>query len=167
MHHVLQVLKDVFNPWFHAYRLLVQCAANQEVKLGVPFRQDAARALASTNTMDRWILAAANGESRPPLANRGGHPACCRADTPRVAGRTPHVLQRCTLCVAGLLAFVRQEMEAYRLYTVVPRLVHMIDELTNWYVRMNKERFAGERGDDERADALSTLFEVRLPCSCC
>ena len=25
---------------------------------------------------------------------------------------------------------------------------------------MNKERFAGERGDDERADALSTLFEV-------
>ena len=56
----------------------------------------------------------------------------------------------------------KQEMEAYRLYTVVPRLVHMIEELTNWYVRMNKERFAGERGDDERADALSTLFEVRL-----
>jgi isoleucyl-tRNA synthetase len=53
-------------------------------------------------------------------------------------------------------------MEAYRLYTVVPRLVHMIEELTNWYVRMNKERFAGERGDAERADALSTLFEVLL-----
>lgn len=119
---VLQVLKDIFNPWFHAYRLLVQCATAQQLKSGVPFRQDAARALASTNTMDRWILAAAN----------------------------------------GLLAFVRQEMEAYRLYTVVPRLVHMIEELTNWYVRMNKERFAGERGDDERADALSTLFEVLL-----
>ena len=53
---VLQVLKDIFNPWFHAYRLLVQCATAQEAKSGVPFRQDGARALASTNTMDRWIL---------------------------------------------------------------------------------------------------------------
>ena len=61
-----QVLKDIFNPWFHAYRLLVQCATAQEAKSGVPFRQDGARALASTNTMDRWILAAANGANPNP-----------------------------------------------------------------------------------------------------
>ena len=27
----------------------------------------------------------------------------------------------------------RQEMEAYRLYTVVPRLVNFLDDLTNWW----------------------------------
>ena len=29
---------------------------------------------------------------------------------------------------------------AYRLYTVVPRLVMFIDKLTNWYVRSNRKR---------------------------
>ena len=28
----------------------------------------------------------------------------------------------------------------YRLYTVVPRLVKFIDQLTNWYVRSNRKR---------------------------
>lgn len=31
-------------------------------------------------------------------------------------------------------------MSAYRLYTVVPRLVKFVDILTNWYVRMNRRR---------------------------
>ena len=29
---------------------------------------------------------------------------------------------------------------AYRLYTVVPRLVTFINDLTNWYVRLNRAR---------------------------
>ena len=29
---------------------------------------------------------------------------------------------------------------AYRLYTVVPKLLQFIDELTNWYVRFNRKR---------------------------
>lgn len=33
---------------------------------------------------------------------------------------------------ASLIDFVRGEMKAYRLYTVIPRLVKFIDELTNW-----------------------------------
>jgi isoleucyl-tRNA synthetase len=40
----------------------------------------------------------------------------------------------------SLLLFVHQEMAAYRLYTVVPRLVRFVDYLTNWYVRMNRKR---------------------------
>lgn len=32
----------------------------------------------------------------------------------------------------GLVDYVHQEMKAYRLYTVVPRLVEFIDELTKW-----------------------------------
>lgn len=29
---------------------------------------------------------------------------------------------------------------AYRLFTVIPRLVKFVDQLTNWYVRMNRKR---------------------------
>ena len=38
----------------------------------------------------------------------------------------------------------------------------MIEQLTNWYVRMNKERLAGERGADDRSSSLCTLYEVLL-----
>lgn len=34
----------------------------------------------------------------------------------------------------GLIKFVHEEMAAYRLYTVVPRLVAFIEQLTNWCV---------------------------------
>lgn len=35
---------------------------------------------------------------------------------------------------------------AYRLYTVVPRLVKFVDVLTNWYVRMNRRRLKVSAG---------------------
>ena len=38
------------------------------------------------------------------------------------------------------LIFSISDVSAYRLYTVVPKLVKFIDELTNWYVRMNRRR---------------------------
>ena len=31
-------------------------------------------------------------------------------------------------------------VSAYRLYTVMPKLVKFVDQLTNWYVRMNRKR---------------------------
>ncbi|KKA20158.1 Isoleucine--tRNA ligase [Rasamsonia emersonii CBS 393.64] len=52
----------------------------------------------------------------------------------------------------SLLAFVEQEMaanddrKAYRLYTVVPRLLRLIDNLTNWYIRFNRKRLKGIAG---------------------
>ena len=60
----------------------------------------------------------------------------------------------------SLLNFVDQEMEAYRLYTVVPRLLGLIDNTTNWYIRFNRTRLKGEFGVDDTRHALNTLFEV-------
>ncbi|ORX56468.1 isoleucyl-tRNA synthetase [Piromyces finnis] len=60
----------------------------------------------------------------------------------------------------SLIKFVKQEMNAYRLYTVVPRLLKLIDELTNWYVRFNRNRLKGENGVEDCEAALNTLFEV-------
>ncbi|UIZ24324.1 hypothetical protein KXD40_008443 [Peronospora effusa] len=52
------------------------------------------------------------------------------------------------------------EMKAYRLYTVVPRLVSFIGQLTNWYVRLNRLRLKGSASSAEAAVALSALYEV-------
>ena len=86
----------------------------------------------------------------------------------------------------SLIAYVNQEMEGYRLYTVVPRLLKMVDDITNWYIRFNRARLKGQKSSssttasevndvvngnpttgsdakDETTDtvhALNTLFEV-------
>ncbi|OCL03106.1 hypothetical protein AOQ84DRAFT_227979 [Glonium stellatum] len=60
----------------------------------------------------------------------------------------------------SLLKFVNEEMAAYRLYTVVPRLLGLIDNTTNWYIRFNRRRLKGEYGVEDTTHALNTLFEV-------
>lgn len=60
----------------------------------------------------------------------------------------------------SLLEFVNKEMEGYRLYTVVPRLLQLIDNTTNWYIRFNRRRLKGEYGVNDTLHALNTLFEV-------
>ncbi|XP_051833621.1 isoleucine--tRNA ligase, cytoplasmic [Antechinus flavipes] len=60
----------------------------------------------------------------------------------------------------SLIGFFEVEMAAYRLYTVVPRLVKFVDVLTNWYVRMNRRRLKGENGTDDCVMALETLFSI-------
>lgn len=60
----------------------------------------------------------------------------------------------------SLILFVRKEMEAYHLYTVVPRLLKFVEILCNWYVRVNRRRLKGEGGAADCEMALSTLFHV-------
>lgn len=60
----------------------------------------------------------------------------------------------------SLLEYVNQEMAGYRLYTVTPRLLGLIDDTTNWYIRFNRKRLKGENGVEDTKHALNTLFEV-------
>ncbi|CAF1051834.1 unnamed protein product [Rotaria sp. Silwood1] len=60
------------------------------------------------------------------------------------------------------LEFVKQEMNVYRLYTVVPRLVKYIDMLTNWYVILNNKRFKGETTVEDRLVSLNVLCYILL-----
>ncbi|KAL7601772.1 hypothetical protein Lser_V15G21835 [Lactuca serriola] len=64
----------------------------------------------------------------------------------------------------SLVHFVRQEMDAYRLYTVVPYLLKFIDNLTNIYIRFNRKRLKGRTGEDDCRTALSALYHVLLTC---
>eukprot|EP01132_Coremiostelium_polycephalum_P007743 gene7743-9523_t len=116
------MIKDVFLPWFNAYRFFVQNALRHEKVVGKPFVPDVQNAMASTNIMDKWILAS------------------CQS----------------------LIKFVRAEMAAYRLYTVIPRLVKFIEQLTNWYVRLNRKRFKGANGEEDALFSLEILYEVLM-----
>ena len=60
----------------------------------------------------------------------------------------------------SLVRDVTEEMEHYRLYAVVPRLVSFIDDLTNWYVRRSRARFWKSEDDGDKANAFATLYDV-------
>jgi len=117
---VRDVIKDVFLPWYNAYRFLMQNIEVQEKKHGMKFSYQPASLQASENVMDRWIIS----------------------------------------FTQSLLLFINQEMQAYRLYTVIPRLIKFVDNLTNWYVRSNRKRLRGEGDVEDGKAALSTLFCV-------
>ena len=53
-------------------------------------------------------------------------------------------------------------MDHYRLYTVVPELLAFLENLTNWYVRLNRPRIKGESGHSDQLVALNVLFDVLL-----
>lgn len=117
---VRDVLKDVFLPWYNAYRFLMQNIYRLHKEENVQFLFNENTAKPSSNIMDKWILS----------------------------------------FTQSLIQFFKAEMSAYRLYTVVPRLVKFVDMLTNWYVRMNRRRLKGESGTEDCVMALETLFSV-------
>lgn len=64
--------------------------------------------------------------------------------------------------IQSLVKFIHEEMQAYRLFTVVPKLLALIDNLTNWYIRFNRRRIKGEtlEGLDDTRRGLNTLAEA-------
>ena len=77
-----------------------------------------------------------------------------------------NVLDRWLLSrVQTLKSTVAREMEAYRLYNVVPALFCFIEDFTNWYIRLNRGRFWGEDITPDKIAAYSTLYEVLLELS--
>lgn len=81
-----------------------------------------------------------------------------------IAGKVPKVtadLDKWLISRFQTLASeVQVEMEAYKLFNVVPKILSFIEDLTNWYIRLNRRRFWG--GDtklsEDSKDAYSTLF---------
>lgn len=58
---------------------------------------------------------------------------------------------------------VHEEMQSYELANVFPLLSKFLDNLTNWYIRLNRARFWEAKGDSFTADKLSTyctMFEI-------
>jgi isoleucyl-tRNA synthetase len=53
---------------------------------------------------------------------------------------------------------ITKEMDEYHLYNVVPALFTFIEDLTNWYIRLNRARFWGDGLNDDKCAAYSTLY---------
>ena len=53
-------------------------------------------------------------------------------------------------------------MDTYHLYNVVKPLLSFLDQLTNWYVRLNRPRMRGEEGIHEQQVSLNILFDVLM-----
>lgn len=75
--------------------------------------------------------------------------------------KSDNVMDRWILAsLQSLIKFIHEEMKEYRLYTVVPRLLNFIDELTNWYIRFNRRRLKGEVSILDTKKCLNTLTEA-------
>ena len=75
--------------------------------------------------------------------------------------KSENVMDRWILAsLQSLIKCIHEEMGEYRLYTVVPRLLGLIDQLTNWYIRLNRRRLKGENGVPDCLKALNTLTET-------
>jgi len=61
-----------------------------------------------------------------------------------------------------LVQTVRREMDLYHLDAVLPKLVKFIEQLTNWYIKFNRDRLKGTQGEVETRLSLCTVFEVLL-----
>ncbi len=57
-----------------------------------------------------------------------------------------------------LIKNVNHEMQNYRLYNVVPELFNFIEDLTNWYIRLNRRRFWEEGMSADKSAAYTTLY---------
>jgi isoleucyl-tRNA synthetase len=51
-------------------------------------------------------------------------------------------------------------MEDYKLYNDVPKVVKFLEELTMWYVKLNRPRLKGDKGPEENLITLNVLFNV-------
>lgn len=120
---VLGVVKEVFLPFYNAFRFFLQNMERWESNGGSKFVPSKEKVKATSNATDVWISAATQ----------------------------------------GLIKFVHEEMRAYRLYTVMPALVRFVTQLTNWYVRLNRDRLKGlEGGEGESETGLQVLYDVLL-----
>jgi isoleucyl-tRNA synthetase len=77
-----------------------------------------------------------------------------------------NVLDRWILSrLQSLKADIAREMRLYQLYNVVPRLFEYIEDLTNWYIRLNRGRFWGADITADKIAAYSTLYTAVLELS--
>ncbi|CAI5760502.1 unnamed protein product [Candida verbasci] len=78
--------------------------------------------------------------------------------------RSTNVMDKWLLAsIQSLIKFIHEEMQGYRLYTVVPRLLQFIDDLTNWYIRFNRRRIKGSPdGIEDTEKGLNTLLEALI-----
>lgn len=74
---------------------------------------------------------------------------------------TENILDRWILAkTQQIIQYVHTEYDAYRLSTVLSEKLKYLNELSNWYLKLNKNRLKGEAGVEEAA----TVLNISLYC---
>lgn len=74
------------------------------------------------------------------------------------APKSTHELDRWIISRLNTLAQgVHEQMECYKMFAVVPLVLQFIDDLTNWYIRLNRRRFWS--GSEEGTHSKKTLSQ--------
>jgi isoleucyl-tRNA synthetase len=95
-------------------------------------------------------------------ANIDGFDPSHQAKAPKMEAR-PNIDQWILALLQDTEKNFHKEMENYELANVFPLLAKFLDNLTNWYIRLNRSRYWESKGNSFSADKLSaysTLFEV-------
>lgn len=138
---VREIVSRVLLPLWNSYRFFSEQAILYKKSSGRDFIAQPLVHDELANVMDRWIVADCQSLLRfMDQEMLGKH---------RISTR---LMERTLLTL----------LKGYRLYTVVPRLLEVIDNLTNWYIRFNRKRLKGGAGlgDEDTTTALNTLFQV-------
>lgn len=81
-----------------------------------------------------------------------------------VSETSPNLLDQWILSkLASTADTVDGVLGSYRLYQAAQPILHFIDQLTNWYIRLNRRRFWAGSSEEEKRDknfAYSTLYQV-------
>lgn len=64
--------------------------------------------------------------------------------------------------LGSLINHIHTEMANYKLYTILPKFVQFIENMTNWYLKFNRDRLKGDVNREEWETSLSTLYNVLL-----
>lgn len=84
------------------------------------------------------------------------------------AGHSGNILDQWLISrLQSLKANVAHEMAGYRLYNVVPALFEFIEDLTNWYIRLNRARFWVEEMTADKVAAYETLYTTLSELNTC
>ena len=67
----------------------------------------------------------------------------------------------------SLTKMINKHMDAYKLYVVVPEILSFIDDLTNIYIRLNRQRFWQDGMEPDKMAAYTTLYNTLLDLSLC
>ena len=75
------------------------------------------------------------------------------------AEKSPNIIDNWILSkLQTLKASIEKEMDSYKLYNVVPALFAFLEDLTNWYIRLNRNRFWQEGIGKDKNNAFQTLY---------
>ena len=64
--------------------------------------------------------------------------------------------------LGSTLKNIKIKMESYQLDKCIQELLNYIEDITNWYIKFNRERLRGLLGEKEWSISLSTLYHVLI-----